>query len=73
MIRKLVATTVIAAAGIGAIGATSAGALTSQPIPPKTGLVITYASTSSTSSINWAMLNPQPLPPKPSMGWVLYR
>ena len=70
MIRKLVATTVIAAAGIGAIGATSAGALSSQPIPPKTGLVITYAST---SSINWAMLNPQPLPPKPSMGWVLYR
>ncbi len=69
MIRKLAATAAIATVGLGAIGASSAGALSSQPIPPKTGL-ITYAST---SSINWAMLNPQPLPPKPSMGWFLYR
>lgn len=57
MIRKLIAAAAILMIGVSVLGASSASALNTQPIPPESS-ALTLDHTS------WVMVNPQPLPPR---------
>ena len=57
MIRKLIASAAIVTIGVSVLGASSASALNTQPIPPET-------SAFTLDHTSWVTVNPQPLPPR---------